>query len=370
MTATFVTLTGSKRNAGDHLIRHRAHALLRWLRPDRDIVDVDGWRPLADADLEKVNAARALILCGGPALQRRMVPKIYNLPPLDRIKVPIVSLGLGWKSKNGAWRDTARYPFDPRSAELLERLDASGAGSSVRDYHSLAVLERRGLRNFTNTGCPALYERATLEPAEAPGPAPFGEPASIGFSLGVAHRESRSMAAQSRALLQALRRRWPRAALTVAFHHPPADWPGDARFAAWLDAEGIRHEDISGSHERLMAFYRDCDLHVGYRVHAHIYRTSLNRPSVLITEDGRGRAQQAMLGGTVLDGYDSASRGWATSLGRRVGLADPFRATPDLDHQLLALLDHPAWFQGAREAAWDSVRRHFALMREFLGRLP
>ncbi|MGH8443605.1 MAG: polysaccharide pyruvyl transferase family protein, partial [Nevskiaceae bacterium] len=235
MTASFVTLTGSKRNAGDHLIRHRAHALLRWLRPDREIVDVDGWRPLADADLEKINGARALILCGGPALQRRMVPKIYNLPALDRIRVPVVSLGIGWKSRNGAWRDTAEYPFDPRSAELLERMDRSGLGSSVRDYHSLVMLERRGLRNFVNTGCPALYERTTLEPALPAGPAPFTDPGSIGFSLGVAHRESRSMAEQSRALLLALRARYPRAALTVAFHHPPADWPGDARFARWLE---------------------------------------------------------------------------------------------------------------------------------------
>jgi hypothetical protein len=368
VTDYFVTLTGSKSNAGDHLIRHRAHALLRWQRPDREIADIDGWRPLGDAELEKVNGAKALILCGGPALQRRMVPKIYNLPALDRIKVPIVSLGIGWKSKNGAWRDTAGYPFDPRSAELLERMDRSGCGSSVRDYHSLVMLERRGLTHFINTGCPALYERETLDAAAAP--APLREPRSIGFSLGVAHRESRSMAAQSRALLLALRARYPGARLTVAFHHPPADWPGDARFARWLDGEGVRYEDISGSHERLMSFYRECDLHVGYRVHAHLYRTSLNRASVLITEDGRGRAQQAMLGGTVLDGYDSASRGWATSLGRRAGLADPFRATADLDAQLLALLGHLAWFQGAREAAWDCVRRHFVLMRAFLGALP
>ena len=40
-TPYYVTLTGSRNNAGDFLIRHRAHNLLRDLRPDRDIVDMD-----------------------------------------------------------------------------------------------------------------------------------------------------------------------------------------------------------------------------------------------------------------------------------------------------------------------------------------
>jgi Polysaccharide pyruvyl transferase len=371
-TPYYVTLTGSRTNAGDFLIRHRAHALLRWLRPDREIVDIDGWKPLSEPDLRTVNGARALILCGGPALQKRMVPRVYMLPSLDRIQVPIVSLGIGWKSRVGSWSDTRRYPFSDESVALLERMDRSGHSSSVRDYHSLAVLEHRGLKHFINAGCPANYAREQLE-SGAQGPQPMREPATIGFSVGLLHRESRSMAEQVRRVAGALRARYPKAAVTAAFNGDArrlnrAPLAADTRLTRWFGEHGVECVDLSGGIERFLTFYKDCDLHVGYRVHAHIYRTSLNLPTVLITEDGRGRGQQAMLGGVVLDGYASAAERWMKSLGR--GLVDPLHAVPDLDSRLIALLDHPDWLQSAREGAWMSVRRHFQRMHDFVGGLP
>ena len=39
----YVILTGSKNNAGDYLIKYRAIELLNILRPDRKIIDYDGW---------------------------------------------------------------------------------------------------------------------------------------------------------------------------------------------------------------------------------------------------------------------------------------------------------------------------------------
>ena len=38
------------------------------------------------------------------------------------------------------------------------------------------------------------------------------------------------------------------------------------RFIAWLDAKGIRHEDISAGAEKMTALYRSANLHVGYRL--------------------------------------------------------------------------------------------------------
>jgi hypothetical protein len=367
----YVTLTGSKNNAGDFLIKHRAHALLRWQRPDRELVDFDGWKPLDAAQLETVNRARALILCGGPALQRRMVPKVYALADLDAVRAPIVSLGIGWMAANGRWADTLDFPLTEPSLALLRRMDRDGLASSVRDYHTLAVLQRLGLNRFVNTGCPALYERAHLEPGAVP-PGPMAAPRTIGFSLGIAQRESRQMREQARALVLGLRERYPDAALTVAFHHALATQPADARFAEWLDGHGIARADVSGGHDGLIRFYQDCDLHVGYRVHAHIYRISLGKPSVLVSEDGRGRAQELMLGGTVLRGYEQIDeRKWRRSLGRRLGNAlDPYVAAPALADEALALLGDPVRFAVARAGARQSVLGHFERMRAFLRQLP
>ena len=43
----YVLLTGSRNNAGDFLIKHRAMALLRALRPDRELIDRNAWEPIA-----------------------------------------------------------------------------------------------------------------------------------------------------------------------------------------------------------------------------------------------------------------------------------------------------------------------------------
>ena len=51
----------------------------------------------------------------------------------------------------------------------------------------------------------------------------------------------------------------------------------------------------------MINYYNQVDLHIGYRVHAHIYMSSINKLSILISEDGRGKAQRDAIGGLVLD---------------------------------------------------------------------
>jgi hypothetical protein len=59
--------------------------------------------------------------------------------------------------------------------------------------------------------------------------------------------------------------------------------------------------DISGSAENLVSYYSEVDLHIGFRVHAHIYMCSTNRLSMLVTEDGRGKALRDVIGGLFID---------------------------------------------------------------------
>ncbi|MBE0472302.1 MAG: hypothetical protein IBX55_22680, partial [Methyloprofundus sp.] len=96
MSEYYVILTGSKNNAGDFLIKHRAKKLFEAIRPDREIIDLNAWEPIDDQKLALINASKALILMGGPALQRNMYPGIYKLPAnLDEITVPIATMGIG-----------------------------------------------------------------------------------------------------------------------------------------------------------------------------------------------------------------------------------------------------------------------------------
>ena len=186
----YVLLTGSKNNAGDYLIKFRAKKLLASLRPDRKVIDIDAWEPFDAKTIKMINASQALVLMGGPALQKNMYPSIYPMcENLNDIKVPVITMGIGWKSLDGAWNKSRSYPLLDTTIKLLDKIDKSGYQSSVRDYHTLNVLQGRGYKNFTMTGCHALND---LKHISAP-LLETGKIKKVAFSLGVSFLESKEM---------------------------------------------------------------------------------------------------------------------------------------------------------------------------------
>src|SRR3546814_18523530 len=103
---------------------------------------------------------------GGPSFQSRMYPGIYALTSsLDRLQVPIIAMGVGWKSPLGEWQDTHEYPLSDPTRQLLDRVRDSGYLSSVRDYHTLNDAASAGYGNFLMTGCTAHYSLPHLNTA-------------------------------------------------------------------------------------------------------------------------------------------------------------------------------------------------------------
>mgnify|MGYP001070437620 CR=1 FL=1 len=189
MKDQYVILTGSKNNAGDFLIKERAMQLFARVRPDRKIIDFNGWESLDEAKILSINESRALILMGGPALTKNMVPIVYNLEKyLDRINVPVILMGVGWKSKRGNWDDTYNYKLNEATIRLLSKINGSGYYSSVRDYHTLNVLRSKGISNVLMTGCPAYYCLDKIG-----GDFLGVKKGRVAFSLGVSFMESSSM---------------------------------------------------------------------------------------------------------------------------------------------------------------------------------
>lgn len=348
MSDYYVILTGSKNNAGDFLIKYRAKALFSTWRPDRQIVDLDAWKPFDESQLRLVNGARALILTGGPGLQSQMYPKVYPLhPQLEKIKVPVTGLGLGWKSMRGSWADTYDYPLTSDSLRLLKKMESSGLAISVRDFQTLNVLNFIGIENVTMTGCPAYYDLdCRVEEITRP------TVQRIAFSLGVAFVRSRGMERLMKEQILRTRQEFPEAKLIAVFHHSldplvfrsthgvyeKHNWLHN-KFASWLASEGIDYVDISGSAEKLMDFYGSVDLHVGYRVHAHIFSVSIGKQSLLISEDGRAKGVQSAVGGMIIDGYtDYRGNLLAKTLNRISSWFDPYRpnnfSTEEIFHQL------------------------------------
>ncbi len=378
---SIVLLTGSKNNAGDFLIKHRAMALLHHFKPDFQLIDYNAWEPIDNNKLNIINKSRCLLLTGGPALQENMYPRVYRLlRDLDSIEVPIVTMGIGWYAADATWYHVHRYPLSKTTLSLLERIDSSGYYSSVRDYHTLRVLHRYGFKNYVVTGCPALFDLDHLVDSSVPLPHP---PSNIGFSLGVSLKDSLRMYKQMQEVLLGTRRLFPNANLVVAFHHDSAMSEGPSpsvpkilakaqdNFRFWLETNNIKSTDISGSADNLIHFYNGCDFHIGYRIHAHIYMSSISRPSILISEDGRGEALRDVISGLVFKGFFFAYKNKFISGYRRLGgRLDTFFPIPNIAniicHQIEYELVHGVRFPQPRRCINDL----FPVMQSFLEQLP
>lgn len=298
----YVLLTGAKKNAGDFLIAHAAKRLFEKFAPDPKYMELPSWLPIDD-QLDVVNSAKALVLCGGPAYQQGIGKRIYPiLPVLDRIRVPIISFGLGWKGIPGDAYDVKYYWLPPSAQPLLDRLRGDFKYAGCRDYLTWWVLRRHGFENAWMTGCPCWYD-----------------PDHFGHGLVVPSRVSQVVFTpaeqpvfcnQSVAMMKVVRDVFPEARIVCSFHR---GWQVDAytkrqnaETARYIKCQaeklGVEPLDVSGSVDGILG-YEKFDIHVGYRVHAHLKMLSVRKPSFLIMEDGRGRGALEAMGLAGVSGW-------------------------------------------------------------------
>lgn len=375
----YVILTGSKNNAGDYLIKHRAKQLFNTERPDRKVIDLNAWEPFDNKTLDLVNNSEALILMGGPALQYNMWPGVYKLTDkLELITVPIILMGIGWYSSSGNWNDTYNYPLNEKTLQLLSRVDSSGFQSSVRDYHTLSVLRHHNFKNIIMTGCPAYYDYDYLN-----NDLNLASISKVGFSLGVSFINSSKSERIMKETILKCRDYYGNNNFTVAFHHSLdkktylnvynnfKHIKKHQEFARWLNKNNISYKDISGSADSLINFYSNVDLHVGFRVHAHIYMNSVSKPSILLTEDGRGKAINKVIGGVVIDGiFDTKDRLLDKAL-YKLKLNDRLVINERLPSEVLEEYEYELDTEFHRtKISRKLIDQNFKLMKSFLYQLP
>jgi hypothetical protein len=381
MKDQYVILTGSKNNAGDYLIKYRAKQLFANLRPDRKIIDINGWEQLNAEKLTIINESKALILMGGPALIKNMVPKVYALTHnLEDIKVPIIMMGIGWKSQKGNWEDTYSYSLSEKTLCLLNRIDNSGYQSSLRDYHTMNACRFNGFTNFLMTGCPAYYDKDFIDKELQ-----LNKINKVAFSLGVAFVESPSMEKLMKENILACKAKFSDKEFEVVFHHSlDVKKFKDAykaysihlnkhnEFADWLQRNNIKFIDISGSAENLTNYYASVDFHVGYRVHAHIFMNSIAKQSILISEDGRAKGVKSAISGIVLDGYLDFKDSFVSKvLNKLLPFYERFKANNNLTKELFYEIDYEKEIDFRRlKNSRKQIDNNYRIMKQFLKQLP
>ncbi len=307
-----ILLSGAKKNIGDFIITDRTRTLLERVLGE-EILWMPNWKPL-DGREDEVAAARALVVAGGPGYRPGMYGSVYPLftdpQTLPKLGVQVRFLGLGWKGEPGDDFDLAHYRFAPRTTALLQAL-GDRVRLSARDCPSVTVLRNSGVEGVL-TGCPVWYDLDHLgEPLRAP-----SKVERVVFTPP----QQELFYEQSRAILRSLRALLPAAEIIVAFHRgieadeetPAAAAAGLKEYAAFARSIGCEVRDVSYDLARI-GFYEECDLHVGYRLHGHLYFLSKRLPSVLLEEDGRGRGASETLR---LPGVRAWELTWSSKLAR------------------------------------------------------
>ena len=298
----FITLTGAKKNAGDFLITERALKLLNYVAPEFEYRVRASWNELHDID--EVNNSKGIIVLGGPGYGMNIYPGVYKLrKDLNDIQVPVYILGSGWCGRPGDKSSEALYKFTNSGKEFLRMVERTSVGLSCRDYQTLRVLNNNGFNKVTMTGCPAWYDIGSIGKA-------FSVPTSIDKIVYTPAQDYRYRE-QSLAVMGYLRERYKNAELIVSFHRGIGtvdeytslkDASNTRQLASVAKEMDCKVVDSSYSAKKL-DFYDHCDLHVGYRVHGHIYFLSKRLPTVLIHEDGRGKGVTEALGTPGVDAY-------------------------------------------------------------------
>lgn len=286
-----IILSGAYKNAGDYLIEKRTRELLTYFIPD---VTINSYHRNEVVEIkDKLNKADAVVFTGGPIYMKSL--KGY-LPNLEMENTKIMIVGGGWYGMGSGSQQTYNYNFDSDTLKFFKCVDECGYGLGCRDLYSEKVLRHAGLKNVYLTGCPAWYYLPKIHEIRL-----FHETDTIS-SIAVsdpAYSINDNLAIQ---LVEYLKNKFASARIKFVFHRDSSE---NSKLMKFLSLNNIEVIDISGGFSGF-SIYDNVDLHIGFRVHAHLYNLSMRNRSILIEEDGRGTGANETLGLPSLKAYNDA----------------------------------------------------------------
>ena len=277
-------MTGAVVNAGDFLIEKRAKALLKKFIPNIELTTEVRVKTYSDR-IDYLNSFDAILFPGGPLYQLGIYPNaIPFVRDLSLIKRPVFFIGGGLKSN----------VYGPIMSEQTREFFSLGTKTGVplgcRDILTYRFLKQQGFKDseVLMTGCPAWYSLDHVDRT----------------AINVHTNGKRKICVSEPAmalnipllvkLLYALRNKYKNDEVLLVIHRENKNTLEE--LLPQLKKElGIKVVYISGSAEGF-EIYDDCDIHIGFRVHAHIYNLSIRNISFLINEDIRGRGVNLTLG--------------------------------------------------------------------------
>jgi len=226
--------------------------------------------PLTDKDIEKINTTKSLIVMGANTLKDNYeITPNFNLEVLNKIKVPIVLMGIG----HYGVESVTSNGLDADSFNLVKEITHRFDFISARCNFSYDYLKRSGIddQSVLNTSCPVIYSVDEVN-----------KQFSKTNQKIVVTITDRIHIDKQIGLFHFVKENFKDSNLIASFHQNYNNNELD-KYLKNLGFEIFKSEQ----YEDFIELYKDTDLHIGNRVHAHLKCLSLGVRSFLTPFDLR-----------------------------------------------------------------------------------
>lgn len=284
-------MSGAFVNSGDFLIEQRSRELIESiLCCDVEILK----RNLAyDDKLNELNKYDVIVFAGGPIFQPSMYPKrIPFVSNMQKIEVPIRILGGGWKGRS----EKELYRNYAYTKDMMLFISSFSKQYSIgcRDWYTVRNLKRYGIDNLVMTGCPAWYDIGKIQNLKIKDI--YSDIAiEDDIVIGISDPAIADNKPYFYELINIISKHYSCVKIRLFFHRGISGEDQKRLNKICQLNSAISFVDMSGTSDCFQE-YNKCFMHIGFRVHAHIYNLSQGNISILINEDARGMGVNHALG--------------------------------------------------------------------------
>lgn len=264
-------------NVGDQLLLETSLRLIEEIHGSTEF-DIF-WRETDfTSRLEYINDADALLLVGFDIDRNDTRGRHYRIAEdLDAVETPLVPIGGLYRYFPEDEAERSRQIFSRKTKSFLDRVVSNCPEGKIPVRTKLVgeVLQQNGYQTVL-TGDPGWYDLDTFGER-------FHRPKTVDQLVYTTPHKAIYID-QAKELLRRLSAEFPEADRIMSLHNAPTD----VDRALYPTARRYNWKIHYASHETdNIEFYRESDLHVGYRKHGHLAHLRLRRPSVVLAEDSR-----------------------------------------------------------------------------------
>ncbi len=322
-------------NGGDYLIFERVQRAIQDYYPEAEItMNLQNDNLF---DIEELNTYDAVVTGGGGAqFSEQYIRSSFLFQHFDELTVPIHYMGTGLYGADGRETTVYEMEYSDEIKEYFQNVIAKGGQVASRDWTVDTVLRHNGIEGVLMAGCPAWYDLETLKRTDKEG---VLEPqinwneirkiavSNHGLTKNAADHAKRLE--QIEKLILCLQDKFPQAQVMLTFNDgyvTKYSTNYNKSLQEWAQSHKVTCVDLSGDATKFHDL-DGIDLHIGFRVHTHIYCISRLIPSILIEEDIRGFGMNETLQLPHIQSYAENSK------------PDAFAANPYLNVQIEVLLE-------------------------------